>query len=122
MRRTWLLSSLLFCALWLVAQTNPNQTLAPDRGTKTGNDQITLQGCLSESNGDYTLTDASGNVYRLVGTSSTVKEQVGHTVEVTGINSSHVPRSTGSASEPAAPPTLTVTAVKDVADSCSSNR
>jgi hypothetical protein len=122
MRRTLLLSSLLLGALWLVAQTYPDQTQAPDRGTKTGNNQMTVEGCLSESNGNYTLTDSTGNVYQLVG-GSKLSEHVGHTVKVTGTNPSHVPSSssanTGAA--PSAPPTLTVTSVKHVSSSCSSS-
>jgi hypothetical protein len=125
MRRTLLLSSLLLGALWLAAQTYPDQTQAPDRGTKTGNNQMTVEGCLSESNGNYTLTDSTGNVYRLVG-GSKLSEHVGHTVKVTGTNPSHIPSSSSASSAnagatPSAPPTLTVTSVKHVSSSCSSS-
>jgi hypothetical protein len=127
MRRTLLLSSLLLGALWLVAQTYPNQTQAPDRSTKTGNNQMTVEGCLNGSNGNYTLTDSSGNVYRLVGAESNISEHVGHTVKIMGTNASHVPSSTSESSTSegksvAAPPTLTVTSVKHISSSCSSNR
>jgi hypothetical protein len=122
MRRTVLLSSLLLGALWLAAQTYPDQTQAPDRGTKTGNNQMTVEGCLSESNGNYTLTDSTGNVYQLVG-GSKMSEHVGHTVKVTGTNPSHVPSSSSANADatPSAPPTLTVTSVKHVSSSCSSS-
>ena len=128
MRKTLLLASLLFGALWLAAQTYPGQTQAPDRSTKAGQSQMTVEGCLNESNGAYTLTDSSGNVYQLVGAGSEISQQVGHTVKIIGLTgpasgSSKEGSSTGDKSAaPAAPPTLTVTSVKHVADSCSSNR
>lgn len=44
----------------------------------------TIQGCLSGSNGNYTLTDKSGKIYHLAGDTSQLIKHVGHEVEVTG--------------------------------------
>ena len=43
-----------------------------------------LRGCLSGSEGNYTLTDHNGTIYHLVGGDSRLNGSVGHEVEVSG--------------------------------------
>jgi hypothetical protein len=43
-----------------------------------------LRGCLTGSDGNYTLTDHNGAIYHLVGGAAQLRNAVGHEVEVTG--------------------------------------
>jgi len=53
--------------------------------TKANSNPISLQGCLSGSDGAYNLTDKqTGMVFSLTGKSDTLGQHVGHEVEVTG--------------------------------------
>jgi hypothetical protein len=59
---------------------SPNST-----STSSGTTSGTVQGCLDESEGNYTLTqDSTGTVFKLVGSSDKLKDHVGHEVAVTG--------------------------------------
>ena len=52
---------------------------------KANSNPISLQGCLSGSDGAYNLTDKqTGMVFSLTGKSDTLVQHVGHEVEVTG--------------------------------------
>ena len=46
------------------------------------------EGCLSGSDGNYTLTDKNGNSFQLTGDTAKLSEHVGHEVKVTGTASS----------------------------------
>jgi len=72
--------ALLLLTAWLPAQSSSSQT-----GTAG---QTTIQGCLQESNGNYTLTSDSGMTYQLQGASSTLSKHIGHEVRITGSTSS----------------------------------
>jgi len=130
MRRILLLSSLLFpCAFWLAAQTYPYQTVAPDRGTKTANSQNTVEGCLTQSSGNYMLTDASGNVFQLVGAGPNLGQEIGQTVKITSVEATHVPSSAWvSTPQPGVyahvngPYILTVLSFEHISSGCSSKR
>jgi hypothetical protein len=56
---------------------------APAGGTNTGR-TMTFEGCLSEANGKYHLTDKMGTSYELTGKTANLKGHVGHTIAVTG--------------------------------------
>jgi hypothetical protein len=129
MRRILLLSFLLFCACWLAAQIYPYQTLAPDRGTKTANSENTVEGCLTQSSGNYMLTDASGNVFQLVGTGGNLGQEIGQTVRITSVEATHVPSSNwvgtsqaGVYTHVSGPYILTVLSFEHVSSGCSSKR
>jgi hypothetical protein len=98
MRRMFLLISvLLLSAGWALAQyssdSNTN-TGSSDTGAYSDSDSATqssgtsnittFEGCLSEANGKFTLTDQSGTAYELTGKTASLKAHVGHTIEVTG--------------------------------------
>ncbi len=129
MRMSLILSSLLLCAMWVAAQTYPNQS-SNQSSSQASNaaGQTTVQGCLSGSNGNYSLTDSSGNTYQLAGDTSTLSEHVGHTVKITGTTASSSASSKGTSKTPSsssganAQPTLNVSSVKHISSSCSSKR
>jgi Protein of unknown function (DUF5818) len=109
MRQILLASVLLLGASWMAAQTSSgtgqaNQSGAAGSGQSTtgqssgnmGNNgqtsntaaQKTVTGCLSESNGQYTLTTKHGHSYELMGESSELANHVGHEIRVTGTETS----------------------------------
>jgi len=129
MKMSLILSSLLLCVMWAAAQTYPNQSSnqTSSQASSTAG-QTTVQGCLSGSNGNYSLADSSGNTYQLAGDTSKLSEHVGHTVEITGTAASSSASSKGTSKAPSsssganAQPTLNVSSVKHISSSCSSNR
>lgn len=78
----------------------PAAEAAPEQEVK----ETTVQGCLSNPSGEFILTDASGNQFRLGG-SPGLAPYLGHEVSIGG---------TVSATDPSAP--ITVTEVKDILD------
>jgi hypothetical protein len=101
MRRILLLISvLLLSAGWALAQyssgtsnnygTNSNATQSENTTrSQSGNvnnatAKTSLEGCLSEANGRFTLTDQSGTEYELTGRTAALKNHVGHTIRVKG--------------------------------------
>jgi hypothetical protein len=91
--------------------TNMNQTNAGGDG---------VQGCLSGSDGNYTLTDHTGTSYRLTGDTAKLSEHIGHEVKVSGTKStaaatgaSDTMGQTGGAQQ-----AIQVTSVKHIAKTC----
>ena len=71
MRQLLALFVLLLGVTWAAAQnypsqTSPNQT-TPSHKSSNAEGQTSVQGCLSGSNGSYTLTDKNGTTYELTG-------------------------------------------------------
>jgi len=94
--------------LWLAAITATAQQTEPaDNSSSTeavANQEVketSVQGCLASADGEFTLTDAAGNQFRLVATAG-LASYVGHEVSIGGTV----------AEDPAAP--ITVTEVKDI--------
>jgi hypothetical protein len=100
---------LLLSSAWVVAQDNSqagsssspsstnqagtsgsSQTSSDQAGTYNSSQtssnasQTTIEGCLSGSGGNYTLTDNSGKTYQLQGDTSKLSEHVGHEVRIKG--------------------------------------
>jgi len=79
----------------------------------------TIQGCLSGSSGNFTLTSDSGQTYQLVGTTDELNNHVGHEIQVTG---TITPASTTSGqtnpSGQTAANTFNVSSVKMISDTC----
>jgi hypothetical protein len=117
--RLVLLSSLLTTALWAVAQydSQPSQS-------SSGMSKTTLEGCLSGSDGSYSLTDNSGTTYQLTGDTAKLQNHVGHTIKVTGTSASDSTmrgKQSGSMSAPSdTEPTFSVTSFKHVSSTCNS--
>src|SRR5437016_1480549 len=93
MKKAVLFSSILLLAVTIAvaqqsypsgtASSNQDQSATSQSSTNTSNSN-SVQGCLSGSDGNFTLTDQSGNAWRLSGDSAKLSPHVGHTIAVTG--------------------------------------
>jgi hypothetical protein len=113
-------------------QTTTTQT------TQTSNNSSTsIEGCLSGSAGNFTLTDQSGKTWQLAGDTSKLSDHVGHQVRLMGSDnsasasgssspSSSNPSSsagaTGAGSSSGSQPTFTVNKVKMISSTCSTSK
>jgi hypothetical protein len=133
MRQIFLLVSVLILGLsWAVAQDATQGSTSPSRGTDPNNSgqnaagsagQKTVTGCLSGSNGSYTLTDKHGMTYQLTGDTAKLSDHVGHEVKITGNSDSAGSAASGGAAAGAsggagAEKTLEVSSVKHVSKTC----
>jgi len=124
--------TLLFSAFWLAAGQNyPSQTTPGGQSSgQSSNGQTTVEGCLSSSNGNYSLTDKAGNTYQLSGDSAQLSHHVGHEVQVTGTLASTTgstghATSTQSSTEGTATTgaqIMQVTSFQHISNSCSTGR
>ncbi len=115
MRKTLVLGLLLLVsAAWLQAQSASSS----DKG-KTS-DLITIEGCLQTSQGQYMLTETSGNVHRLTGADNKLKHHIGHEVEITGKQTIRTIDTSqqGIAASAAEQEVIEVKSVKHIADMC----
>lgn len=120
MKQTVLLVLLVSASVVLAQDNNPPSNASQDN-SKPAKGQITVQDCVSRSNGDYTLVKQDPAVtYEL---HSTRKMKLGHylgqQVQVTGTKSPSLSTSSDSL-EGRAPSsvTLTVTSIKTIAKEC----
>ena len=148
MRHSLLLAVLLLGTTWTVAQTQtspsdqttqtqPSQT-QPSQTQPSTNDQTgatpgdmsptsdaankSVEGCVSGSDGNYTLTDKSGTSYQLTGDTSKLAEHVGHEVRITGSMPSASSASGGMAGDSTeGKHTLQVSSVKHISKTCTNN-
>lgn len=113
-------------------QTTTTQT------TQTSSDSSTsIEGCLSGSAGNWTLTDQSGKTWQLAGDTSKLSDHVGHQVRLMGSDnsssasgssspSSSNPSSgagaTGAGSTSGTQSTFTVNKVKMISSTCSTSK
>ena len=117
--RTLLFVTLLLSGSFLLAQDS--HTTANSQRKAKG-DEVTVQGCVGRSSGDYILTKQNPAItYELQATGKTrLKNYLGQRVEVTGTqsptlsSSSDAMNKTGSA----ASVTLTVTSIKTIDKDC----
>jgi hypothetical protein len=126
------------------SSTSPSQQPSTSTTTQTTTTQTTetssgnsIEGCLSGSAGNWTLTDQSGKTYQLSGDTSKLSDHVGHQIRVMGTdNSSSASNSssgsmgssapssssgssaTGAGSSSGSQPTFTVQKVKMISSSC----
>jgi hypothetical protein len=117
MKRLWFV--LLLLGSFLRAQeSSPIQN-----NSKPATGQITVQGCVSRSAGDYTLMKQDpGMTYQLQATGKIkLSHYLGQQVEVTGKESPSLRTSSStSARTGSASTALTITAIKPIAKECSS--
>jgi len=120
MRKPLLLSVLLLaCCAWVQAQAYPQSSATQATGGTSGS--TTVQGCLSGSAGNYTLTADNGTTYTLTGNTTELKDHVGHEVQITGKTaSSSSSASSTSEATAGAGQTLEVTSMKHLSKSCKS--
>jgi len=111
MRKTLTLTLLLLLsAACLLAQDNMGKSAGP----------MTIQGCLSNSKGQYWLTEGNGTVHQLSSHANVLKDHVGHEVAITGMEGVKTTGTTiqGGASSAKQIPVFKVQSVKHVADTC----
>ena len=111
-----LLLVLLVSCAWVQAQAYPQAE--PTQSTAKASGHMTVEGCLSGSEGNYTLTADNGTTYQLTGNTAELKDHVGHEVQITGkTSSSSAASSSTSAAQQA---TLEVKSMKHIAKTCKS--
>ena len=128
MRKLFLLVSVLLLGLsWAMAQDSTSQGSSTASGSsaqtsRTGAGQMSVEGCLSGSNGNFTITDKNGTSYQLTGDTAKLSEHVGHEVKVTGTSGSAGTGASGSTESSAGGTgqTLQVTSVKHISKTCKS--
>jgi hypothetical protein len=150
MRKLWLIcATLLLSAAWMAAQTTSGSAsgtaqsgqagATAQTGTQTGNvgaqnngtygqnnsqssaGKTTLEGCLSGTEGNYTLTANNGMTYELQGNNNQLNKHLGQEVKVKG--SAAVGASSGmatgqSAASSASQQTFQVNKVKKLSKTC----
>ena len=132
--RKLLLSGLLMlaCSAWVAAQTggggtggggggtagttasgptSANTSGATGASTDTSGTQTSIKGCLSGSNGNYTLTDNMGATYQLQGKDSDLSKHVGEKIEVQGTEANAQPSDIKAGDVTSAPRTTEKTTV-----------
>lgn len=106
--------ALLTSAVWLQAQAM----------SQSGSDSnsATVQGCLQNAAGRYSLKADDGTIYHLTGAANKLKAHVGHEVAITGTPTTRTKSTTqeGAASTAHQEPVLKVTDIKHIAATCSS--
>ncbi len=82
--------------------------------------QMTVEGCIQGSDGNYTVTETSGRTYSLPTYSAQLAAHVGHEVQVTGTTSGPIVMSSGMGTEATGNqlPTLAVESVKHISATC----
>lgn len=122
MKKTLLLSSILLLSAFVWARSGTQ-----DATSQSGisHNRMMVEGCLSGSDGNYTLTDKSGKTYNLDGDMSKLAGHIGETFSLAGSTSpstSSNSTASGHYATAGSPydsyPTLTVTAVRLVGASC----
>ena len=111
-----LLLVLLVSAAWVQAQAYPQAE--PTQSTAGAAGHMTVQGCLSGSDGSYTLTADNGTTYQLTGNTAALKDHVGHEVQITGKTSGSTAAS--SSTSAAGPEALEVKSMKHISKTCKS--
>jgi hypothetical protein len=126
MRYLMLVSVLLLGVSWAAAQdqstagqTSQDQSAATQTTSGNGG-TMTVTGCLSGSDGNYTLTDKNGTAYQLTGDTAKLSEHVGHEIKVTGSANSAAASTGGTDNQAGAgsQQTLSVNTFKHISKTC----
>ncbi len=122
MKTLWI-AVLLLSASSALAQNNQSAGANSD-DPKNGKGNVTVQGCLSRSNGDYTLVKQDpGVTYELQATGKIkLRHYVGQRVEVSGQEGPSMSTSSDTTARmgSASPVTITVSSIRSIAKECSS--
>jgi len=101
--------ALIVSAAWLQAQDTMGKS-----------SPVTLEGCLSNHNGQYWLTESNGTVHQLSSNAQKLSPNVGHEVQITGMPGVKTTDTTiqGEASAAKEKAVFKVRSVTSVADTC----
>jgi hypothetical protein len=120
MKQTLLLVLLVSASIIAAQDNNPPKGASSDN-SRPSRGQITVEGCVSRSNGDYTLVKPDpAMTYELHSTGKTkLSHYLGQQVQVTGTTSPSL-RTSSDSLEGRAPSsvTLTVASIKTIAKEC----
>jgi len=120
MRTLWF--ALLFSGSFLLAQ-NSNPSNSSQHDSKVPKGQITVQGCVGRSSGDYILIKQDpAMTYELQATGKMkLRRYLGQQVEVTGTESPSMSTSSDAIARMGSPAsvTLTITSIKTIEKECS---
>jgi hypothetical protein len=115
------LLGLLLCAGLVFAQEN-RPSSDPDHSKKNDKNEVTVDGCLSRSGGDYVLTKQNPpQTFELQGSQNiSLRNYLGQQVEVTGHKSQTLGSSTDVMSPTGSPSplTITVSSIKTISKKC----
>ncbi|MFZ0310961.1 MAG: hypothetical protein WCA76_11415 [Candidatus Sulfotelmatobacter sp.] len=116
-----LLFALLFASTFLLAQDG-NSSNSGQHNSKDSKGDVTLQGCVSRSSGDYTLIKQNpAMTYQLQATGKIrLRNYLGQRVEATGNESPTMSTSSDAMNKvgSAAPVTLTITSIRTINKEC----
>jgi hypothetical protein len=85
MRKMFSLTAvLLLSSLWVFGQDAAQAGGSASAQTNSSASEMTIEGCLSGSAENFTLTDTAGKSYQLQGDTSKLTDQVGHQVSIKG--------------------------------------
>ncbi|MFZ0436972.1 MAG: hypothetical protein WAL76_02540 [Candidatus Sulfotelmatobacter sp.] len=116
-----LLFALLFASTFLLAQDG-NSSNSGQHNSKDSKGDVTLQGCVSRSSGDYTLIKQNpAMTYQLQATGKIrLRNYMGQRVEATGNESPTMSTSSDAMNKvgSAAPVTLTITSIRTINKEC----
>ncbi len=116
-----LLLAVLLCASFAWAQDNNPAAPATDN-SKHEKGQVTVQGCVTRANGDYTLVKADpGVTYELRGSGKVkLRSYLGQRVEVTGEESPSLSTSSDAMNRmgSASPVTISVRSIRTIDKEC----
>jgi len=119
MKKMWL--ALLLSGSFLLAQ-NSNPSNTSQQNSKDSKGQLTVQGCVARSSGDYILMKQDpGMTYELQATGKIrLRKYLGQRVEVTGTESPSMMTSSDALTRTGAPSsvTLTITSIKTIEKEC----
>jgi hypothetical protein len=115
MKQLLSIALLLFSSAWLLAQNSANSP--EDASGKGTGSAVSIQGCLSGSDGNYTLTDHQGTAYQLTGDTSKLSAHVGHEVKITGMTGSSSANADNGMANGGAQ-TLQVSTMKHISKTC----
>ena len=120
MKKLWF-ALLLSGSLLLAQDTNSNGTRR--QTSKDSKGQVTVQGCISRSSGDYTLIKQNpAMTYELQATNKIrLRQYLGQRVEVSGTEGPSMSTSSDSMTKTGSPAsaTLTITSIRTVEKECS---
>ncbi|MGA8540861.1 MAG: hypothetical protein WB566_15265 [Terriglobales bacterium] len=96
MRYLQLLAVLLLATVWAASAQEDHQSPTRAQGYPSASQTVpanaggeqSVQGCLSGSDGNYTLMAKNGTHYKLTGDTAKLAEHIGHEMKITGTVSS----------------------------------